>query len=108
MKPLKLMLVRGAASETQTADLLDRILDKGIVIDAWARVTLVGIDLGIWWEARMVVASIDTYIKYGGPIGLLHPVAWPRPPALKQKASGLVSLPNKSREVSLSAPKIAR
>jgi hypothetical protein len=105
MKPLKLMMVRGAASEAQTADLLDRILDKGIVVDAWARVTLAGIDLGIWWEARMVVASIDTYLKYAGPIGFLHSVAWPRPPALKQKASSLLSLANKSREVSLSARK---
>jgi gas vesicle structural protein len=107
MKPLRLMIVRDIISETQMVDLLDHILDKGIVIDAWARVTLVGIDLGIWWEARMVVASIDTYIKYGGPIGLLHSVAWPRPTALKQKASSLLSLPNKSREVSISA-KIAR
>ena len=107
MKPLRLMIVRDIISETQMVDLLDHILDKGIVIDAWARVTLAGIDLGIWWEARMVVASIDTYLKYAGPIGLLHSVAWPRPSALKQKASSLLSLPNKSREVSISA-KIAR
>ena len=40
-------------------------LDKGIVIDAWVRVSLVGIDL-ITVEARVVVASIDTYSKYSG------------------------------------------
>lgn len=44
-------------------DVLDRVLDKGIVIDAWVRVSLVGIDL-ITVEARVVVASIDTYLKY--------------------------------------------
>ncbi len=44
-------------------DVLDRVLDKGIVIDAWVRVSVVGIDL-ITVEARIVVASIDTYLKY--------------------------------------------
>ncbi|HYK97082.1 MAG TPA: gas vesicle protein GvpJ [Candidatus Acidoferrales bacterium] len=44
-------------------DVLDRILDKGIIIDAWIRVSLVGIDL-ITVEARVVVASIDTYLRY--------------------------------------------
>jgi len=57
-------------------DLLDRILDKGIVVDAWGRVFLAGVDFGISWEARMVVASIDTYLKHAGAIGLLDSVAW--------------------------------
>ena len=52
-------------------DLLDRILDKGIVIDVWARVVLAGLDLGIRVEARIVVASIETYLKYAGPNRLL-------------------------------------
>jgi len=47
----------------QPAEVFDRVLDKGIVIDAWLRVSLVGIDLfGI--DARVVVASIETYLKY--------------------------------------------
>ncbi len=50
-------------------DVLDRILDKGIVIDAWIRVSLVGIDL-ITVEARVVVASIDTYLRYADALGL--------------------------------------
>src|SRR5512138_1951776 len=45
-------------------DVLDRVLDKGIIIDAWVRISLVGIDL-ITVEARVVVASIDTYLRYG-------------------------------------------
>jgi gas vesicle structural protein len=44
-------------------DVLDRVLDKGIVIDAWVRVSLAGIDL-VAVEARVVVASIATYLQY--------------------------------------------
>ena len=60
----------------QMVDLLDRILDKGMIIDAWGRAYLSGVDFGMRWEARMVVASIDTYLKYAGPIDLLDSVAW--------------------------------
>ena len=54
-------LKRGSTS-TSVIDVLDHILDKGIVIDAWMRVALVGIDL-LTVEARVVVASIDTYLS---------------------------------------------
>jgi hypothetical protein len=57
-------------------DVLDRVLDKGIVIDAWVRISLVGIDL-ITVEARIVVASIDTYLKYAEAVGITAPVARP-------------------------------
>lgn len=59
---------------TSLIDVLDRILDKGIVIDAWIRISLVGIDL-ITVEARVVVASIDTYLKYAEAVGITAPVA---------------------------------
>jgi hypothetical protein len=42
-------------------DVLDRVLDKGIVIDAWMRVSLGGVNL-VEVEARVVAASIDTYL----------------------------------------------
>jgi hypothetical protein len=61
---------------TSLIDVLDRILDKGIVIDAWVRISLVGIDL-ITVEARVVVASIDTYLKYAEAVGITSPVARP-------------------------------
>ena len=70
------MMVRRAAHETHMVDLLDRILDKGIVIDVWARVLVAGVHFGMRWEASMVVASIDTYLKHAGPIDLLDSVAW--------------------------------
>ena len=57
------MAVERAPGGTSLIDVLDRILDKGIVIDAWVRISLVGIDL-ITVEARVVVASIATYLQY--------------------------------------------
>ncbi len=59
------MAVERAPGGTSLIDVLDRVLDKGIVIDAWVRVSLVGIDL-ITVEARVVVASIDTYLEVLG------------------------------------------
>jgi hypothetical protein len=50
-------------------DVLDRVLDKGIVIDAYVRVSLVGIDL-VSVEARIVVASVETYLRYAESIGV--------------------------------------
>ena len=70
------MPVERASGGTSLIDVLDRVLDKGIVIDAWVRVSLVGIDL-ITVEARVVVASIDTYLKYSEAVGQVSPVAKP-------------------------------
>jgi hypothetical protein len=70
------MPVERAAGGTSLIDVLDRVLDKGIVIDAWVRVSLVGIDL-ITVEARIVVASIDTYLKYSEAVGQVSPVSRP-------------------------------
>ena len=71
------MPVERASGGTSLIDVLDRVLDKGIVIDAWVRVSLVGIDL-ITVEARVVVASIDTYLKYSEAVGITAPVSRPR------------------------------
>jgi len=70
------MPVERAAGGTSLIDVLDRVLDKGIVIDAWVRVSLVGIDL-ITVEARVVVASIDTYLKYSEAVGAAASAARP-------------------------------
>src|SRR3978361_1101792 len=71
------MAVERAPGGTSLIDVLDRILDKGIVIDAWVRISLVGIDL-ITVEARVVVASIDTYLKYADAVGLTGLVSRPQ------------------------------
>jgi gas vesicle structural protein len=73
------MAVERSPGGTSLIDVLDRVLDKGIVIDAWVRISLVGIDL-ITVEARVVVASIDTYLRYAEAMGITAPVA--RPPAI--------------------------
>ncbi len=59
-------------------DVLDRVLDKGIVIDAWVRVSLVGIDL-VTVEARVVVASIETYVLHSDTLGRVAAVLAPSP-----------------------------
>ena len=71
------MAVERSPSGSSLIDVLDRVLDKGIVIDAWVRVSLVGIDL-VTVEARIVVASIDTYLKYSEAVGITAPVSRPR------------------------------
>ena len=62
------------ANSTSVIDVLDHVLDKGIVIDAWVQVSLVGIDL-ITVEARIVVSSIVTYLNYGQTLADLAPIA---------------------------------
>src|SRR5688500_2829902 len=79
------MAVERAPGGTSLIDVLDRVLDKGIVIDAWVRVSLVGIDL-ITVEARVVVASIDTYLRYAEAMGITAPVA--RPPVISGGGAG--------------------
>jgi hypothetical protein len=71
------MAVERSPSGSSLIDVLDRVLDKGIVIDAWVRVSLVGIDL-VTVEARIVVASIETYLKYSEAVGITGPVSRPR------------------------------
>jgi hypothetical protein len=55
--------VRRPPTSAGLYDVLDLILDKGIVIDAFVRVSLVGIEL-VTVDARVVIASVDTYLRY--------------------------------------------
>lgn len=50
-------------------DVLDRVLDKGIVISGWGRLSVVGLDL-LGLEMRVVVASIETHLRYAEELGL--------------------------------------
>src|SRR6201996_341369 len=52
------------------ADVLEVILDKGLVIDLYLRVSLVGIEL-LTVDARIVVASVDTYLRFAEAVGRL-------------------------------------
>jgi hypothetical protein len=73
------MAVELAPSRTSLIDVLDRVLDKGIVIDAWMRYGLVGLDLHlVEVESRIVVASIETYLTHAHVLAGLSLVSPPR------------------------------
>ena len=68
--------VTKTTDSSSLAEVIDRILERGIVIDAWAKVSLVGIEL-LSIEARIVIASVETYLKYAEAIGLTATAAAP-------------------------------
>ena len=53
------------------ADVIDIILDKGLVIDAYVRVSLIGIEI-LTIDARIVIASVDTYLRFAEAVGRLN------------------------------------
>lgn len=63
------MAIEKSTSASSLVEVLDRILDKGVVVDAWVKVSLVGIEL-LAIEARIVVASVETWLKYAEAVGL--------------------------------------
>ena len=69
-------------SPSGLADVLDTILDKGLVIDAYVRVSLVGIEL-LTIDARVVIASVDTYLRFAEAVNRLD---------ISQEKSGLPEL----------------
>jgi hypothetical protein len=69
-------------------DATDRVLDKGIVIDYWSRISLLGVDILTRIEGRVIVASIDTYIKYAGRIGTTGTLA-------RRLSAGINPVPNR-------------
>src|SRR3954469_14982021 len=58
----------GGPAPSGLADVLELILDKGLVIDLYVRVSLVGIEL-LTIDARIVVASVDTYLRFAEAVG---------------------------------------
>ena len=85
---MKRWLLNAPLAGPNLIEVLDRVLDKGIVIDAWVRVSLMGIDL-LTIETRVFTASIETYLKYAGVVALVPPVSRP--------ASGILDLPQMSK-----------
>jgi len=63
------MAVEKTMASTSLAEVVDRILDKGVVVDAWVRISLVGIEI-LAIEARVVVSGVDTFLKYAEAVGL--------------------------------------
>src|SRR2546423_5031876 len=60
----------GRGGPSGLADVLDVLLDKGLVIDAFVRVSLVGIEL-LTIDARIVIASVDTYLRFAQAVDRL-------------------------------------
>ncbi|MDQ4126134.1 MAG: gas vesicle protein [Actinomycetota bacterium] len=61
---------QGRGGPSGLADVLEVLLDKGLVIDAFVRVSLVGIEL-LTIDARVVVASVDTYLRFAEAVNRL-------------------------------------
>ena len=61
----------GGPTPSGLADVLDLILDKGLVIDLYVRVSLIGIEI-LTIDARIVVASVDTYLRFAEAVGRLQ------------------------------------
>ena len=63
-------MLKKSTDASSLAEVIDRILDKGIVIDIWVRVNLVGIEL-LAIEARIIIASVCTWLTYADAVGLV-------------------------------------
>jgi hypothetical protein len=59
-----------APSPSGLADVIDLILDKGLVIDAYVRIAVIGIEL-VTIDARIVIASVDTYLRFAEAVNRL-------------------------------------
>src|SRR3954466_4765658 len=59
-----------APSPSGLADVLDVILDKGLVIDAYVRISVIGIEV-LTIDARIVIASVDTYLRFAEAVNRL-------------------------------------
>ena len=67
-------MVTATPNASSLAEVLDRILDKGVVIDIWARASLVGIEI-LTVESRIVVASVDTFLHYSEEMAKIEQAA---------------------------------
>jgi hypothetical protein len=79
------MVLQRTESKSNLIDVLDRVIDKGIVIDAWMGLSLVGIEL-VTVEARVVVASIQTYLRHADAVAQVTPGLLARIPGVPPQA----------------------
>lgn len=79
-----------APHPSSLADVLDLVLDKGVVIDAYVRLAVIGIEL-LTLDARVVIASVDTYLRFAEAVNRLD--LQPR-----EQAAGLPGLVDELRE----------
>jgi gas vesicle structural protein len=84
--------VQKMAGSSGLAEVLHVILEKGIVVDLWVRVSIIGIEI-LTVEVRAVVASVDTYLRYAEAIGLTALAAAPRSAEPIALPAGIPGLP---------------
>ena len=72
---------RSAHDATQLVEVLDRVLDRGIVVDAEITLSVAGLALA-GLEARIVVATIETYLEYADELAATAPASWSAEAAL--------------------------
>jgi hypothetical protein len=71
-------MVSRTPESSSLAEVIDRVLDKGLVVDLWARASLVGIEI-LTIEARVVAASVDTFLHYAEEITKVEQAALAAP-----------------------------
>jgi hypothetical protein len=78
------------------AEVIDIILDKGLVIDAYVRVSLIGIEI-LTIDARIVIASVDTYLRFAEAVGRLDIQASDDSQGLPELVEGMTQSGAKSK-----------
>ena len=78
------------------ADVIDIILDKGLVIDAYVRVSLIGIEI-LTIDARIVIASVDTYLRFAEAVGRLNLAEADQSQGLPELVEGMTESGAKSK-----------
>jgi hypothetical protein len=78
------------------ADVIDVILDKGLVIDAYVRVSLIGIEI-LTIDARIVIASVDTYLRFAEAVNRLDLQAADQSQGLPELMESMTSGGSKSK-----------
>lgn len=76
--------------QASLVDVIDRVLDKGIVIDLWAKVSVAGLEL-ITIDARVVVSSIETYMKFSESMARANRAAPPPLPSPEPEPTPLLA-----------------
>ena len=92
--PAERVPVRKTDGSSSVAEVVSVILDKGIVIDAWVSVSVLGLEI-LTIQARVVVASVETYLRYAEAIELTTLVAPPR---------GQQLVPGRGKEQAIGGP----
>jgi gas vesicle structural protein len=96
MKTTKAVRNAVVNAPTDVIEVLDRVLDRGIVIDVWLRVSLAGLQL-VDVDARVVVASIKTYVREADAVATRRILAGPEQPEPPAKRPAPRPRPPKAR-----------